>query len=94
MRGVSEKGVDIRLVTAAIPWLAVLVLTGAAIGTDVYWQHWFFGVLAIILGAVTAWYSARVWDVLVPHPCRLTFEHSPHTWVTRKGRYYDCEGRS
>jgi hypothetical protein len=61
MRGVSNEGLDIRLLVIVIPWLAVLALALGVIGTDLTWQRWFFGLLAVALGGVCAWFTVRTW---------------------------------
>lgn len=57
MIGVSNEGVDVRLLTAGVPWLAVFVLVVALVTTDIVWERWFFGVLTLILGSVTLWFT-------------------------------------
>lgn len=64
MRGVTKEGVDARLICIVLPWLAVLVLLGALIGTDIGWQRWFFGVQALVLGSVTTWFTVVTWKAL------------------------------
>lgn len=60
MKGVTEDGVDVRLVLAFLVSLAILVCVGGAIGADETWTRWFLVSCGGALMIAVVW-SLRQW---------------------------------